>query len=70
MNPPFHDTGVEDKALGQTFIRRAHAMLRKGGILWMVANRHLPYEAVLAEQFRHVAPRGDGKGFKIYEARK
>jgi 16S rRNA (guanine1207-N2)-methyltransferase len=50
-------------------------MLRKGGTLWLVANRHLPYEAVLAEQFRHVAPKGDGpkreeRGFKTYEARK
>lgn len=70
MNPPFHDTGQEDKALGQAFIRRAHAVLRKGGVLWMVANRHLPYEAVLGEQFARVTPRGEGKGFKIYEARK
>jgi 16S rRNA (guanine1207-N2)-methyltransferase len=70
MNPPFHDTGQEDKALGQAFIRRAHAVLRKGGVLWMVANRHLPYEAVLGEHFARVTPKGDGKGFKIYEARK
>ncbi len=39
MNPPFHDGGVEDKALGQAFIRRAHQVLRKGGRLWLVANR-------------------------------
>ncbi|CAN7366050.1 class I SAM-dependent methyltransferase [Phenylobacterium sp. LjRoot219] len=70
MNPPFHDTGLEDKALGQAFIRRAHQLLRRGGTLWMVANRHLPYEAVLAEHFSRVTPKGDGKGFKIYEARK
>lgn len=69
-NPPFHDTGVEDKALGQGFIRRAHAMLRPGGTLWMVANRHLPYEAVLGEHFARVVPRGEGGAFKIYEARK
>jgi 16S rRNA (guanine1207-N2)-methyltransferase len=70
MNPPFHDSGLEDKALGQAFIRRSHQMLRPGGVLWMVANRHLPYEAVLAAQFGRVAPRGEGRGFKIYEARK
>lgn len=70
MNPPFHDTGLEDKALGQAFIRRAHAALRPGGSLWMVANRHLPYEAVLAERFSRVTPRGEGRGFKIYEARR
>jgi len=69
MNPPFHDSGVEDKALGQAFIRRAHQMLRAGGTLWLVANRHLPYEAVLGEQFARVTPKGEGRGFKIYEAR-
>lgn len=69
MNPPFHDSGQEDKALGQAFIRRARQMLRKGGTLWLVANRHLPYETVLGEQFSRVAPKSEGKGFKIYEAR-
>jgi 16S rRNA (guanine1207-N2)-methyltransferase len=70
MNPPFHDTGLEDRALGQAFIRRAHAMLRTGGALWLVANRHLPYEAVLGEAFARVTPRDAGGAFKIYEARK
>jgi 16S rRNA (guanine1207-N2)-methyltransferase len=70
MNPPFHDTGVEDRALGQAFIRRAWAMLRPGGALWLVANRHLPYEAVLAEHFARLTPHGEGGAFKIYEARR
>jgi 16S rRNA (guanine1207-N2)-methyltransferase len=69
MNPPFHADGAQDTGLGQAFVRRAHQMLRTGGVLWMVANRHLPYEAALAA-FRQVTPRGDGRGFKIYEARK
>jgi 16S rRNA (guanine1207-N2)-methyltransferase len=70
MNPPFHDHGVEDRELGQSFIRRAHRILRPGGALWLVANRHLPYEAVLRELFRRVTPHGEGAGFKICEARK
>lgn len=70
MNPPFHDRGVEDRELGQGFIRQAHRVLRTGGTLWLVANRHLPYEAVLRELFARVVPRGEGAGFKIYEARK
>jgi 16S rRNA (guanine1207-N2)-methyltransferase len=70
MNPPFHDHGVEDRELGQSFIRRAHRILRPGGTLWLVANRHLPYEAVLRELFRSVTPHGEGGGFKICEARK
>ena len=70
MNPPFHDGGAEDKALGQAFIRRGRDMLRKGGAMWLVANRHLPYEAVLNEQFSAVTPRADKAGFKVYEARR
>lgn len=69
MNPPFHDGGAEDKALGQAFIRAARAALRKGGVLWLVANRHLPYEAVLTEVFTAVTQRADRGGFKIFEAR-
>jgi len=70
MNPPFHDNGAEDRTLGQSFIRRAHGALRKGGSLWLVANRHMPYEAVLNELFLRVTPKGDAGGFKLYEARR
>lgn len=70
MNPPFHDGGVEDKTLGQAFIRRAHQILRKGGALWLVANRHLPYEGVLTPLFNQVTLKAEASGFKIYEARK
>lgn len=70
MNPPFHDGGAEDRALGQAFIRGAAAALRTGGTLWITANRHLPYEAVLAEAFKTLRPVADSGGYKVYEARK
>lgn len=69
-NPPFHETGGEDRSLGQAFIRTAAASLRKGGDLWLVANRHLPYEAILAEHFAKVRLAGETNGYKVYEARK
>ena len=68
MNPPFHDGGQEDRALGQAFIRAAASLLRKGGACWLTANRHLPYEAVLQENFRRVDLRAEDGGYKIYEA--
>ena len=68
MNPPFHDGGAEDQGLGQTFIRRAAETLRPGGVLWLVANRHLPYEAALKSLFRRVTPKVEAQGYKIYEA--
>ncbi len=70
MNPPFHDAGAEDRALGQVFIRRAAGALKKGGTCWLVANRHLPYEAVLGEHFKAVDLKGEAGGYKVYEARK
>lgn len=70
MNPPFHDGGAEDRALGQAFVRRAAASLRKGGVLWLTANRHLPYEEVLREAFARAELKVEGGGYKVYEARK
>lgn len=69
-NPPFHDGGEEDRALGQAFIQKAAAMLRPGGVLWLTANRHLPYEATMVPLFATVEQVAQAKGFKIYCARK
>ncbi|MCW5691218.1 MAG: class I SAM-dependent methyltransferase [Pseudolabrys sp.] len=70
MNAPFHDAGQEDKGLAQAFVRRAAESLRKGGVCVMVANRHLPYEAVLKPLFKAVTPLIETGGYKIFEARK
>ncbi len=68
MNPPFHDHGIEDKGLGQAFVRRASQVLRPGGSLWLVANRHLPYEGVMSSLFQTSELRSEAQGFKVYEA--
>jgi 16S rRNA (guanine1207-N2)-methyltransferase len=70
MNPPFHDGGNEDKALGQAFIARAAAMLRTGGALWLTANRHLPYEATLAPLYGRIERIAEHGGYKVYMAQK
>jgi 16S rRNA (guanine1207-N2)-methyltransferase len=69
-NPPFHDGGDEDRALGQLFIQKAHEMLRPGGVLWLTANRHLPYEATLKPLFQSVELVAQAQGYKIFCARK
>ncbi|MBA4805097.1 MAG: class I SAM-dependent methyltransferase [Brevundimonas sp.] len=67
-NPPFHDGGAEDRRLGQAFIRKAAGLLRKGGVLWLVANRHLPYEAELDAAFKRWRMVADAGGYKVFEA--
>ena len=68
MNPPFHDTGEENKSLGKTFIKRASEALKKGGVCWIVANRHLPYEDTLDQHFKSWRKVSDEQGYKVIEA--
>ncbi|WP_296423153.1 methyltransferase [Yoonia sp.] len=68
MNPPFHAGRASDPGLGHTFIRAAARLLAPHGKLWMVANRHLPYEAVMNECFRNVDMIGGNGAFKIFHA--
>lgn len=67
-NPPFHDGGAEDRRLGQAFVRKAAGLLKRGGTAWIVANRHLPYEAELDAAFRRWAMVVDAGGYKVFEA--
>lgn len=68
MNPPFHEGKVSDTAIGQAFICTAAAALKRGGVLHMVANAHLPYEAILKTQFSSVIKTAGKSGFKIFQA--
>ena len=68
-NPPFHtSSGSDDPGLGRRFIAAAAQALNPGGRLLLVANRHLPYEAVLNAQFGSVRVVVQRYGFKIIEA--
>lgn len=68
MNPPFHTGSATTPALGTAFIEAAAAMLRPSGQLWLVANRHLPYERTLAHLFAEVREIGNDPSFKLYHA--
>ena len=69
-NPPFHTGRDADPGLGAAFIRAARRMLAPDGVLWLVANRHLPYDAVLAEAFLEVEEMGGDGAFRVIRARK
>lgn len=68
MNPPFHTGKKTDTDLGQEFIRTAFSSLKRGGTLYMVANKHLPYEAVLESLFSSTTKLAQGQGFKVLKA--
>ncbi len=51
MNPPFHQGRAADPAIGNAIIRNAHNALHRGGKLYLVANRALPYEQTLDDMF-------------------
>jgi len=68
MNPPFHTSRATDPGLGRAFIQAAARLLTPHGKLWMVANRHLPYEATLNECFRNVDMIGGNGAFKVFHA--
>ena len=54
--------------IGRAFIAAAAAALKPGGRLWLVANRHLPYEQALARGFGEVRKLADAGGFKVIHA--
>lgn len=68
MNPPFHTGRSAEPSLGVAFIDAAAAMLTASGQLWMVANRHLPYEAALKARFGVVEEVTGDNRFKILHA--
>lgn len=68
MNAPFHDAGTEDRGLVLNFVKRAAEALRPGGVCWLTANRHLPYEGAMKPLFKRVDLTIETGGYKIYEA--
>lgn len=70
MNPPFHDLAAQNNEIGLGFIAAAHAALKQGGQLWMVANAHLPYEEALATRFATHRQIVRERGFKLLHATK
>ena len=68
MNPPFHIGREGDPELGRAFITAARRCLRPKGTVYMVANRHLPYETTLEQCFTKVLELPGNGRFKLFEA--
>ncbi|TCL71892.1 class I SAM-dependent methyltransferase [Rhizobium sp. BK251] len=70
MNPPFHEAHAAEPSLGQAMIKTAASALRGGGRLLLVANRGLPYEPVLAANFKESGETCRNARFKVLWAKK
>lgn len=70
MNPPFHTGQDTDVDLGRAFLTTAAASLKRNGKLLLVANRQLPYEAVLDQLRLHWRKVAEDKTYKILFADK
>ena len=70
MNPPFHSAQATDIDLGRAFLKTAAAALKRGGKLLLVANRPLPYEAVLEANGLTWSKIAEDKTYKILFAGK
>ena len=69
--PAFDRAGLPlDLDVPRQFIRDAFDVLVPGGRLLLVANRTLPYEAMLDESFGTHRSQHDGRRFKVLMARK
>ncbi|NJL96034.1 MAG: methyltransferase [Anaerolineae bacterium] len=67
-NPPFHQGREQDTAFMRQFAAHAAAMLEPGGQLWVVANRFLPYSALLEPHFDRVRPVAQDNRFQVWQA--
>lgn len=67
-NPPFHTARKGVPELGRAFLDTAARLLKPAGNLYLVANRHLPYEARLRELFAQVQEIGGDSAFKLIQA--
>ncbi|MEZ5798597.1 MAG: methyltransferase [Paracoccaceae bacterium] len=68
MNPPFHLGREADPTLGAAFIAAARGMMAPDGALYLVANRHLPYDAALNAAFLEVETIGGDSAFRVIRA--
>lgn len=69
MNPPFHVGRDARPDLGLAFIAAAARALGTRGQLWLVANRHLPYEPALTQRFTHLTVLAEDTRFRVWHAK-
>ncbi|NVK24558.1 MAG: methyltransferase [Gammaproteobacteria bacterium] len=69
-NPPFHQQNAITEHIAQQMFKDAKRVLKPGGKLYVVANRHLPYQVQLKKHFGGFKVNNQNKKFIIYLCQK
>lgn len=69
-NPPFHDGHKILSNIAERMFQQSHQSLIKGGVLLVVANRHLPYFKLLKNNFSVSTEKCSDTRFSIYRCQK
>ncbi len=64
-NPPFHQSHAIGDTLALSMFKQSANVLREGGELWVVGNRHLDYHFKLKRWFRSVGVVASNKKFVV-----
>lgn len=67
-NPPFHQQHTVGDYLALTFFKQARRVLRTGGQLWIIGNRHLGYHVALKRLFGNYQLIASNSKFIILQA--
>jgi 23S rRNA (guanine1835-N2)-methyltransferase len=68
-NPPFHQHNAIGDQIAINMFKQSRKVLRKGGELWVIGNRHLGYHTVLDRLFGHHKMVAANAKFIILKAR-
>jgi len=69
-NPPFHQQNTITEHIAKQMFSDAQRVLRSGGELFVVANRHLPYQSQLKKSFGGFKLHNQNNKFVIYHCNK
>lgn len=69
-NPPFHQGGAVGDQIALRMFRQSRRVLRPGGELWVIGNRHLGYHASLKKIFGNTHLVASNNKFVILRARR
>ncbi|MEJ1336630.1 MAG: methyltransferase [Candidatus Sedimenticola sp. (ex Thyasira tokunagai)] len=69
-NPPFHQQQAVGDAVAWRMFSQSRKVLRSGGELWVVGNRHLNYQVKLKHLFGNVEQVAENRKFVIFRSHK